>query len=535
MLPHRSELIGLALLACVVLVSATGLEAADLVVVGTEPAAHALTAPVDSAIVVRFDKPVARDSIVALRSFWAFGRWSGTVSGTFEFSDGDQTVALVPSRPFSAGETVMVILSNTIEAVDGTTLRSAGFSFQFWTKAAYSGLDFSLIGELTTRTRPGESSRAYGGIASDLNGDTFVDLTIVNEDTADLRVFLNRADGSGAFDEFLQPTSSVGNRASPSEPSDFNRDGIVDLCVANINDDSVSVLLGVGDGTFGQQQTIPVGDAPRGIAVLDVDGDGDVDIVNTNFGSDNLSLLVNDGTGFFGPPEFFEGGGTDEWALAAGDMNDDGVLDLVIGTQAGPASLQRVIVSTGNGDGTFTPVSSNPSNGAVWMLVLGDVDGNGTEDVAVVNNNANRGSILPGDGQGNLGAPQGYAVDTFPLATDLGDLDGDGDLDWVTSSFGSFNAETHWFLFENLGGGSFRVAERFLAPEAASCALIMDCDNDGDLDLALIDEIADVVLVMRNTGPFPIPALTSWGLGALALALIVTATAVIRRRPRNAS
>ena len=52
-------------------------------------------------------------------------RWRATVP-----ADGDQAVTLVPNRPFSPGETVMVVMSQTIEAVDGTTLRSAGFSFQ---------------------------------------------------------------------------------------------------------------------------------------------------------------------------------------------------------------------------------------------------------------------------------------------------------------------------------------------------------------------------------------------------------------------
>ncbi|MCH7578351.1 MAG: VCBS repeat-containing protein, partial [Chloroflexi bacterium] len=70
---------------------------------------------------------------------------------------------------------------------------------------------------------------------------------------ADLRVFLNQADGTGSFDDFLQPTFPVNDRASPSEPADFNHDGNTDICVANINTDSVSILLGNGDGTYGPQ------------------------------------------------------------------------------------------------------------------------------------------------------------------------------------------------------------------------------------------------------------------------------------------
>lgn len=90
---------------------------------------------------------------------------------------------------------------------------------------------------------------------------------------------------------------------------------------------------------------------------------------------------------------------------------------------------------------------------------------------------------------------QSYLVptDPFPLATDLGDVDGDGDLDWVPSSFLG-----DWSLFTNDGLGNFTFRRSFPASQAASCALMFDSDNDGDLDLALIDEVADEVILVIN-------------------------------------
>ncbi len=461
----------------------------QLAVVSVDPPPHALTALTGTSITVEFDQAVDPASIDA-SSFGAFGRWSGAVQGTYAFSNGNQTVTLEPDRNLFFGEQVMVILSHDIQTPGGTTLRSAGYSWQFWTAAAPTNRSFTTLDTLSTNAAA-ESSRPYGGIATDLDNDGWADITTVNEDTADLRVFMNLADGTGSYGAFLQPTSPVNTQASPSEPADFNRDGNADICVANISTASVSILLGNGDGTFAPQQEITVGLQPRGIAALDVDGDGDVDIVNTNSGSSNMSVLVNDGSGVFGAPSFFEAGGAGEWALAAADMNDDGILDLVIGAR----TVRDILVNTGNGDGTFSFASSQDSGGAVWMLVCGDLDGNGTEDVVTANSNSNNGAVLRGDGNGNLAAPQTHPTDPFPLATDLGDLDGDGDLDWVTASFGG-----DWFVFTNNGSGSFTFDQELIAPAAASCSLAVDIDNDGDLDLALIDEIADTVDLDLNNG-----------------------------------
>jgi hypothetical protein len=204
--------------------------------------------------------------------------------------------------------------------------------------------------------------------------------------------------------------------------------------------------------------------------------------------------MLNDGSGVFGAASFFEGGVAGEWALTAADMDEDGLLDLVI---AGRSMPTLVLVATGNGDATFTPRSARSTTGGMWMLNCGDVNGDGHEDVVGVNgsNQTPRGERLLGDGAGTLAEPLLVATDPFPLATDLADLDGDGDLDWVTSSFSG-----DWFVFTNDGDGAFTFDQEFVAPRAASCSLPFDFDNDGDLDLALIDELQDVVVLMRSVG-----------------------------------
>jgi len=465
-------------------------EQARLKVLGVDPEPMSVGASIETRIRVYFDRPVDRDTFVARRTFWAFGRWSGPVDGTFHFSQDGRTATLIPDRPLSGGEQVMVVVSHDVAGAEGETLRDGGYSWQFWTHARRADMAWTEVDRLVVRTNQNQRTQAYGGFATDLNRDGFLDVSIVNEITADVRVFLNHADRGGTFGEFLRPTNPVRQRASPSEPTDFNADGLADACVVNIDDNSVSVLIGRGDGTFQPQKLITVGSIPRGVAVLDADGDGDTDIINTNSGgAGNLTLLLNDGAGNFAAPIPIEGGGTGEFALAAGDMNNDGLLDVVAGSQ----TSQQITVVLADGEGGFIAQTPQTADGAVWQVMITDVNGDGNEDVAAVNGRSNRAAILMGDGRGNLAPPRRYPTDPFALATDVGDLDGDDDMDWVTSSYSG-----DWYIYINDGAGNFTFRESIPSPQAASCALPMDIDNDGDLDLGLIDEVADLVLIMRN-------------------------------------
>lgn len=463
----------------------------ELTVVGTSPGINGLAISVSGAIDVDFDRAVDRTTVTD-EAFWAFGRWSGAHPGVFSYSNGDQRLTLTPTTAFSHGEQVTVYMANSLMAADGSPMRPGGYSFQFWTATIPSSAEFEEIGTYTTRTTPSETTRSYGGVGCDFNNDGYLDVGIVNEDTSDFRVFLNLADGSALLTEFLEPPAAIGSQGSPNESGDFNRDGNIDVCVSNAVSGSISVLIGNGDGTFAPQQWIEVGATPRGIVVLDVDGDGDQDLVNANQGSDNMSLLVNDGNGTFANPIYFGSGISGEWPLATADFDEDGILDLVVGSRdSGELAVLRT-----NGDGTFTSIHYQQGVGAQWMFACGDLDGDGHADITSANSWDNSGVLLFGDGAGNLGSPISYPTVAFALATDVGDLDGDGDLDWIVSDFGD-----DWHYFENNGSGVFTLTESFPAPQAGSCALLLDLDNDGDLDLALIDELQDVVVLERQIGP----------------------------------
>ena len=466
---------------------------AELIVTGLFPARNGSAERTD-VVSVTFDRPV-NTATVNGSNFRVFGRNSGPAGGTFSFSNSDMTVTLTPDAAFAAGEVVTVNLAETLTASDTTTLRTQGYAWQFGVKTAAASATFTEIDEFGNGSAPPpNNTRIYGAMASDLNNDGWTDLMTVNEVSADVRVFMNLADGSGLYGPFLSP-QAIGEEASPNEPGDFDNDGNVDTAIGAAISDTVSIGLGAGNGMFSFTQ-ITVGDEAHGVAVLDVDGDGDSDVVNANHTDDNLSLLVNNGMGVFGAPTFFGACVTGPWGLAAGDMNNDGIMDLVVGGEGS----SEVCTLLGNGNGTFTASTAQATGGPVWSVVLGDLDGDGNLDAATANAFSGTGSIILGNGDGTFDAKTDVNAGSHTPSADLGDLDGDGDIDLVLSVFGG----GYWRVFSNNAMGVFTQTDQLDATSNPSCSILLDIDNDGDLDMALTDEIADTIKLMQNDdGPAP--------------------------------
>ncbi len=466
---------------------------AQLAVVSTSPAINAANVARTAPIVVNFDRPVNTATFVPA-NFKAFGRWSGPLTGPVAFSNGNQTVTLTPARPPLAGETVMVLMSRNLRGADGTALRAAGYTVLYTTASAPSARVFRERTVFSNRDSTGAQTRIYGGLACDLDIDGWPDLTLVNEVSADLRVFMNRADGSGLFQSMLPTYTAIPVESSPNEPADFNGDGLVDIVTSSFDAGLIAVCMGNGDGTFDPAVTISVGPQPRGFGILDADGDGDMDITVAVAGLNHVKCLLNNGNGTFAAPTTFEGGVGSEYGMTATDMDEDGILDLVVGG----VGSQSVRVVRGNGDGTFTAVgTARPVSGGPWVVVCADMNNDGNMDVTTANSFGSTGSILLGNGDGTLQPATNYPVAGHCVATDLVDLEGDGDVDWVLSSFGGGT----WHILTNNGAGAMTPWRVIDAPANPSCALPADWDSDGDIDLALTDEIADVVVMLANVCP----------------------------------
>jgi hypothetical protein len=442
-----------------------------------------------TAITVTFNQPINPQTISSA-SFRVFGRWSGPAKGQFSFLENNATVSFQPDEPFFAGEMVWVQLSKSIVGANGGVLEKP-YAWPFVVKAAPGFLDQSL--ETTIELRlPGEDYlQTYGAYAGDMNNDGYSDLVAVNESSDDLRILLN--DGTGHYPDFTVYDTGDDSTPSPSEGADFNNDGEIDLVVTTAWDSEVRVLMGDGQGNFTSMDTYYTSNGVRGVVVGDFNGDGWDDMLTTNRLAGNITIFLNDGDGSF-TASTMNLPNQDETACALVDANHDGILDIYYAA----FNSQLCGVLLGDGNGAFALSSQMAVQGRPWMIGAADLNGDGHPDLVSANSNSNKTAVLFGDGQGGLGQPTHYAPTNcqFPLAVDIGDIDGDGDMDFITSNYASKN----YTVFENDGTGQFTTPVTLLAPKASSCAILHDRDNDGDIDITGTDEEADVILLFKNVG-----------------------------------
>ena len=470
-------------------------------VTNISPANLAIVSPDNLEIQIDFDRALDL-STVDLSNFKVSGRWTGPRKDiVFSMVNDDRTVKLLlntEADPFNAGEWVTVYLTKGIRAGNGAYL-AKGYAWNFWIATALGSLDQEKIKTIELR-KPGEGLlQAYGAYAGDLNDDHFTDLTIIDETSDDLRILLN--DGYGDYDAANMEIIPMGQSTpSPNEGADFNGDGDIDLAVCTAHGNELRVLFGDGDGSFYEQVNYTTGQNARGLVVLDFNGDGAEDIVIVNRGSSNMNLFTNDGTGTFTRTTIDpDPNGMGESGLAAVDANNDGIQDLFVGNY----TSREIALLLGDGDGNFTLSEkvSLTNNAQPWMIAAGDFNGDGLADVASANSHGHSMTVHFGDGGGHFTAHTlSVTVPSarFPLAIDAGDLDGDGDLDLVTSNY-----ETATFaVFENDGSGDFTTSVKLLpASDLASCAILHDRDNDGDLDITGTDEGLDHVILFENKLP----------------------------------
>ena len=394
---------------------------------------------------------------------------TGAANGAFSIAQRRTSDIEAKSLTEEFNRLVMSVDFNGIKLLDGSLI-SMAIQLGFGSNGL---IGFGLGKELSRKVNNGFEAGFDSGqgplissdqsISADLNGDGYSDL-IVNSDSGGIAISLGSA--SGQMTALSGPAADL---VSGFEIGDINGDGKLDL-VASISNDltfagGINVFLGNGDGTFGAGSVTNSTTEYSDVGLGDINGDGKLDIIASRSAASSIDIALGNGNGTFGTStnratasvigavnvaDFNNDGradlllsGTDSYlyssvggssislsqtftgtfGVRAIDYNRDGALD-VVGIAG---SSYRTF--TGNGNGTFGSATTVSLGAAYFSLKIGDIDGDGLEDLIFSQSASSNSLIYSSTGTGSFNLAQSVAGTG---KSEIGDFNGDGVLDIAT-------------------------------------------------------------------------------------------------------
>ena len=296
---------------------------------------------------------------------------------------------------------------------------------------------------------------------------------------------------------------------------DFDQNGIADVVVVSSDCGGcfggwVSIFLGHGDGTFGHFFDVPNVFSPRSVSVGDFDEDGIEDLAIAGgdpwFASGGeLTLLTGLGDGTFSAPSPtpISPGVT---AMATVDLDSDGHLDRVTTHHPIFANADGVEVSIGNGDGTFRPPTRYSLPRGQHAVETADLDADGDLDLVISNDAATVVSVLLNNGYGRFPSRTNYEVSSRTWGVAIGDLGHDGSPDLIVTSSGTVVGGGSVMVLQGNGDGSFQPFREYRTGFGLGAVLAGCIDADSDLDLVVSNPYGVTVLLGTGEGTLVTPS-----------------------------
>ena len=339
---------------------------------------------------------------------------------------------------------------------------------------------------------------------TDLNADNFPDLVVANFSDNTLSILLGNGDGT--FKAAVSPPPATGKGPVSIATGTFNvkNNTNVGLAVANETDSTLSILLGNGDGTFTQAPGSPIktGNHPVSVVSAVLISGGQSDLIVANQADNTISVLMGNGDGTFQPAVNLPTGRAPT-GLAVADFNNDGRLDLAVTNQ----NDNTVWIFLGNGDGTFARPVSYPTGQAPVFVTSGDFNGDNVVDLAIANNGAatatNSGdsvSILLGNsvGDGTFGPTTSFPAGTGPTSIAVADFNVDGRPDLAVTA----QSDNAVALLLGLGDGTFSPFFELPVGTNPLSSVTDVFTSSGQPDLAVANQGSNTVSVIINSEQF---------------------------------
>ena len=369
---------------------------------------------------------------------------------------------------------------------------------------------------------------ARGITLGDFDKDGDLDAAVAVKNSANL-LYLSNA---GVFDTAPIDLGTDSSNTFSIASADLDHDGDIDIVAANRSKPSV-VYVNDGSGSFTEMDVNDENHKRWAIRLVDVEGDGDLDIVESldNGNGDmrnriSFSRVAEAGAFEFKDSVPIAGVAVDTRALAFGDVNGDGLIDLVTGdhndgNDPSVGSPNHLHVGDGLG-GLATGVQIQPSeNWLTFSIELGDLDGDGDLDIIEGNHPDANGlggetRIYWNDGSGSFSTPTlvtGSDATHKTVALLVEDFDNDGDLDILEGNNNSLSGDATVGqpkrLFINDGGGTFGTVVDITPPEVERTYALAagDLNDDGILDFVSANQTYDGPV--GNEGSQPVQGHTS--------------------------
>lgn len=293
---------------------------------------------------------------------------------------------------------------------------------------------------------------------------------------------------------------SIGGRPNYLAVGDWNKDGKLDVVTCN-EGDTVVVFLGNNRGGFTPAAGSPINIAAHIVTAGDVNNDGNLDLALTHHDSLGVIVLLGRGDGRFAaapnsPFIAHQGEKAHNHGLALNDLNADGTLDITTSNQ----DDNSVSVLLGNGKGGFTPATGSPFavGRSPYPHAVGDVNGDGNLDIVTPNVRSNNISVLLGNGKGSFTAAANspFAVETRPFYVAVGDVNGDGHPDLMTTHDDINLMST--LLGDGRGGFAVAPDSPFDLGRRAYKLVAADLNRDALVDLIIGTEASNSVTVLLS-------------------------------------